>query len=89
MQSADTEIVNSQFDIHSPATTVREALMFSAQLRLVGTNKKQLISFVDEVTCPCLQLYFFKSLCLELSYHNEIPSSLLGSSGPRHQMTSR
>ncbi|BDA47821.1 probable pleiotropic drug resistance protein 1 [Coccomyxa sp. Obi] len=38
-----------QFDIHSPAATVREALMFSAQLRLVGTNKKQLESFVDEV----------------------------------------
>lgn len=62
MQSADTEIVNSQFDIHSPATTVREALMFSAQLRLVGTNKKQLTSFVDEAICPCLQLHYTEHL---------------------------
>lgn len=54
--------MNSQFDIHSPATTVREALMFSAQLRLVGTNKKQLTSFVDEAICPCLQLHYTEHL---------------------------
>ena len=44
-----------QFDIHSPAATVREALMFSARLRLVDTDKKQLENFVDEVCTLALQ----------------------------------
>lgn len=72
--------MNSQFDIHSPATTVREALMFSAQLRLVGTNKKQLTSFVDEVTYPCLQLHSLNPFAW--SCHTTIPCSHLDSSGP-------
>ncbi|KAK9902782.1 hypothetical protein WJX75_005811 [Coccomyxa subellipsoidea] len=38
-----------QFDIHSPATTVREALAFSAELRLADVQSAQLHSFVDEV----------------------------------------
>ncbi|EIE18006.1 putative pleiotropic drug resistance protein 3 [Coccomyxa subellipsoidea C-169] len=38
-----------QFDIHSPATTVREALAFSAELRLADVQPAQLHSFVDEV----------------------------------------
>ncbi len=39
----------TQFDIHSPATTVREALAFSAELRLADVQPAQLHSFVDEV----------------------------------------
>jgi hypothetical protein len=41
--------VRVQFDIHSPATTVREALAFSAELRLADVQSAQLHSFVDEV----------------------------------------
>jgi len=47
-----------QFDIHSPAATVREALMYSAQLRLIGADKKQLISFVDEVPPLLVSCHF-------------------------------
>ncbi len=36
-------------DIHSPATTVHEALYFSARCRLMGVNKAQLSQFVDQV----------------------------------------
>ena len=38
-----------QFDIHSPANTVLEALNFSAELRLEGVDAKQRKAFVDEV----------------------------------------
>lgn len=38
-----------QFDIHSPALTVREAFEFSAQMRLAGVTPDQLHEFVDEV----------------------------------------
>ena len=38
-----------QFDIHSPALTIRESYEFSAQLRLINVNKVQLQEFVDEV----------------------------------------
>ncbi|BDA51445.1 ABC transporter G family member 36 [Coccomyxa sp. Obi] len=38
-----------QFDIHSPATTVREALAYSAELRLADVQSTQLQGFVDEV----------------------------------------
>eukprot|EP00878_Enallax_costatus_P036482 GHUV01040973.1.p1 GENE.GHUV01040973.1~~GHUV01040973.1.p1 ORF type:complete len:312 (+),score=73.72 GHUV01040973.1:315-1250(+) len=39
-----------QTDIHSPRTTVREALQYSAMLRLYATREKALIdSFVDDV----------------------------------------
>ena len=56
----------AQFDIHSPANTVKEALMFSAELRLEGVDSQQRKSFVNEVrpqlkaedlhaTCACWQ----------------------------------
>ena len=38
-----------QFDIHSPASTVKEALNFSAELRLEGVDAKQRKAFVGEV----------------------------------------
>lgn len=38
-----------QFDIHSPALTVREAFKFSAQMRLMNVTPDQLEEFVDEV----------------------------------------
>ncbi|CAK0784035.1 hypothetical protein CVIRNUC_007238 [Coccomyxa viridis] len=38
-----------QFDIHSPGATVHEALLFSAQLRLIGVSKPDARKFVDEV----------------------------------------
>ncbi len=40
-----------QNDIHSPQTTVREALIFSASLRLTVDNldKKTINAFVDEI----------------------------------------
>lgn len=40
-----------QTDIHSPQTTIREALLFSASLRLQGDLSPAAIgAFVDEVT---------------------------------------
>ena len=39
----------AQFDIHSPANTVLEALNFSAELRLEGVDARQRKAFVDEV----------------------------------------
>ena len=39
----------AQFDIHSPANTVKEALMFSAELRLEGVDAQQRKTFVNEV----------------------------------------
>ena len=39
----------AQFDIHSPANTVLEALDFSAELRLEGVDAQQRKAFVDEV----------------------------------------
>jgi hypothetical protein len=39
----------AQFDIHSPANTVKEALMFSADLRLEGVDAQQRKTFVNEV----------------------------------------
>ena len=41
-----------QFDIHSPGATVHEALLFSAQLRLIDTSKDNMRKFVDEAS-PC------------------------------------
>ena len=38
-----------QFDIHSPASTVKEALNFSAELSLEGVDAKQRKAFVGEV----------------------------------------
>lgn len=39
-----------QNDVHSPQTTVHEALMFSAELRFTrGTPKATVRAFVDEV----------------------------------------
>lgn len=46
-----------QFDIHTPAFTVREALQFSAKLRLSGVEKKQMEEFVDEVRLDSCQAY--------------------------------
>lgn len=50
-----------QFDIHSPATTVREALAYSAQLRLADVQSAQLQGFVDEVCqislCSCCHIH--------------------------------
>ena len=43
-------VMQEQTDIHLPETTVHEALVFSAQLRLPSnTPSKVLHSFVDEV----------------------------------------
>ena len=39
----------AQFDIHSSANTVKEALMFSAELRLEGVDSQQRKTFVNEV----------------------------------------
>ena len=39
-----------QNDIHAPATTVYEALEFSAQMRIMDVDKRQLKDFVDQVT---------------------------------------
>lgn len=38
-----------QADVHSPATTILEALYFSACCRLMGVNQAQLRQFVDQV----------------------------------------
>lgn len=38
-----------QFDVHSPQTTVREALLFSARLRTRGETNEVISAFVDEV----------------------------------------
>lgn len=38
-----------QFDVHSPQTTVREALLFSAKLRTQGETDEVITAFVDEV----------------------------------------
>ena len=38
-----------QFDVHSPQTTVREALLFSARLRTQGETDEVITAFVDEV----------------------------------------
>lgn len=43
-----------QFDIHSPGATVHEALLFSAQLRLIDVRKDKMRRFVDEVGPPLL-----------------------------------
>lgn len=40
-----------QNDIHTPATTIREALYFSARCRLTDIDKNQLEEFVEEVCC--------------------------------------
>ena len=39
----------AQFDIHSPGATVYEALMFSAELRLMNVSRSQMHTFVAEV----------------------------------------
>ena len=38
-----------QFDVHSPQTTVREALLFSARLRTQGETNEVITAFADEV----------------------------------------
>ena len=38
-----------QFDIHSPALTVKESFSFSAEMRLMNVTHDQLQEFVDEV----------------------------------------
>ena len=38
-----------QFDVHSPQTTVKEALLFSARLRTRGETSEVISAFVDEV----------------------------------------
>lgn len=38
-----------QFDIHSPALTIRESFKHSAQMRLMDVTSDQLEEFVDEV----------------------------------------
>ena len=39
----------AQADIHTPATTIKEALYFSARCRLMDVDKGQLEEFVEEV----------------------------------------
>ena len=46
-----------QFDIHTPALTIRESFSFSASLRLMDVNVEQREEFVDEV-CPACLLTF-------------------------------
>ena len=41
-----------QNDIHAPATTVYEALEFSAQMRVHDLDKQKLTDFVDQVELP-------------------------------------
>ena len=41
-----------QFDIHSPALTVKESFSFSAEMRLMSVTHDQLEEFVDEVRQP-------------------------------------
>ena len=38
-----------QNDIHAPATTVYEALEFSAEMRVLDVDKSKLKDFVDQV----------------------------------------
>ncbi len=42
-----------QFDIHTPALTIRESFSFSASLRLMDVNVEQREEFVDEVGPAC------------------------------------
>lgn len=42
-----------QNDIHAPATTVYEALEFSAQMRVMDIDKNKLKDFVDQVSIIC------------------------------------
>ena len=41
-------------DIHSPALTIRESLVFSAETRLLIDDQNQLQEFVDEVPPDCI-----------------------------------
>jgi hypothetical protein len=43
-------------DIHSPQTSVVEALIFSARMRLLGVDKATALQFVEEVRQPPLPL---------------------------------
>ena len=44
-------------DIHSPALTIRESLVFSAECRLIIDDQNQLQEFVDEVSCHACCLH--------------------------------
>ena len=59
IRSQITATLPMQFDIHSPATTVREALAYSAELRLADVQSAQLQGFINEVGHAffCLLLY--------------------------------
>ena len=48
----DDRVARLQMDIHSPATTVHEALYFSARCRLMNISRQQLEEFVDQVCFP-------------------------------------
>lgn len=58
---ADVDLLLLQFDIHSPANTVYEALNFSSELRLEGVDKIQRKAFVNEV---CKQPFITTLRCL-------------------------
>ena len=45
-----------QFDIHTPALTIREAFSFSAALRLMDVSVEQREDFVDEVISSPISL---------------------------------
>ena len=60
-----------QNDIHAPATTVYEALEFSAQMRVRDLDKEKLKDFVDQVgshfrLCRRLVLAAYCSDCLHV-----------------------
>jgi len=57
-----------QFDIHSPQATVKEALWFSARLRLTNDiSNKELWAFIRQVRPPIkLRLSCIIGLCLTL-----------------------
>ena len=73
-----------QNDIHSPQVTVGESLMFSAQLRLMDVNKRNLKAFVSEVSIRQQGVYekWSDKLCeccleelLSLHYHSRLHRS--------------
>ena len=65
----DCEMVLLQADVHSPATTVREALYFSARCRLMGVNKAQLGQFVDQVQLRTFELEVCRGFWLKYTKH--------------------
>lgn len=60
-----------QFDIHTPALTVKEALRFSARLRLSDVTPQQMDEFVDEVH-PLLFLISYLTSYFACTYQSRL-----------------